>query len=141
MYEIALTICHLEEFQKSNKLSFGTITVETALKLAKLKGGGERETLRFYSKRISCSCLKERYSAVKALQAKTGTCSYCQKTVERSALMVCSRCNFFDYCSRDCQEKAWPGHRTVCDYFNNRDGYAVCTFYDPKKDPRQPKDA
>lgn len=35
------------------------------------------------------------------------TCDYCQRTVEETKLMRCSRCRFSRYCSRDCQLAGW----------------------------------
>eukprot|EP00980_Cylindrotheca_fusiformis_P009384 scaffold2049_cov108-Cylindrotheca_fusiformis.AAC.10 len=68
----------------------------------------------FYAKRIPCSCLDERYAALKA-QPKMGRCSHCKKRELRSNLMLCGGCNFMHYCSRDCQRADWKkGHKLFC---------------------------
>ncbi|KAL9190566.1 hypothetical protein ACHAXT_000272 [Thalassiosira profunda] len=57
-----------------------------------LLSGCERTILRFYSKRLSCSCLTGWYKAVKH-QAKVGICENCGKEDERKKLMMCTGCN------------------------------------------------
>jgi len=73
-----------------------------------------RDALKFYSKRISCSCLKEMYQEARRTLPKTGICFGCQKEKERVALSVCSRCMIEQYCSRDCQVANWPVHKRDC---------------------------
>ena len=80
-----------------------------------LIGGGERELLRFYAKRVPCSCLKGKYIQAKKSLPKTGRCDHCKCTRERKSLMVCSRCNFCHYCCRKCQVANWPEHKPTCD--------------------------
>ena len=72
--------------------------------------GCERSLLRFYSKHVPCSCLDERYKALKS-QPKTGICVHCEQRKERSSLMVCTGCERHQYCSRECHVAAWPGHK------------------------------
>jgi len=42
----------------------------------------------------------------------TAFCGYCGKTDLK--LQQCARCHFVFYCGRDCQEKHWPKHKSVC---------------------------
>jgi hypothetical protein len=44
--------------------------------------------------------------------AKFGTCSYCQRRLVR--LQVCADCRISQYCSRNCQQQDWDGHRLFC---------------------------
>ena len=111
---IACAIVHLERFKLVKGLEFGELTQETILKLKKLVDGRERELIRFYSKRITCSCLKQQYAEVKAVQKKTGICRSCEERKDRNSLMVCSVCSFDCYCSRSCQVAHWPIHKYIC---------------------------
>lgn len=74
----------------------------------------DRDALKFYSKRIRCSCLKERYAQTKG-RMKKGECHNCRKVLERKELMVCSRCNVNQYCSDKCHREAWTAHKKWCD--------------------------
>ena len=74
-----------------------------------------REVLKFFFKRISCSCLKEMYQVARRTQPKTGNCFGCRQEKERVALSVCSRCMVHHYCSRKCQVADWPKHKKECD--------------------------
>lgn len=77
--------------------------------------GGFRDTLRFYSKRISCSCLKKMYTQSKVNEKKVGRCDHCRKTFERNSLMLCSKCKTAQYCSADCQRAHWlVEHKYSC---------------------------
>jgi len=73
-----------------------------------------RVALKFYSKRIGCSCLKEKYAQSRGLN-KTGECHNCCKHLERRKLMVCSRCKVNHYCSDECHREKWPIHKKWCD--------------------------
>ena len=76
---------------------------------------GRRDALKFFSKRVSCSCLKERYQEARRTQPKMGLCYGCDEEIERVALSVCSRCMITQYCSRECQVANWPIHKVECD--------------------------
>lgn len=45
-----------------------------------------------------------------------GTCGGCgaDKTDNDSPLLKCVGCKEQEYCSRGCQKKHWPKHKTVC---------------------------
>ena len=55
----------------------------------KMNGGNQRDVLKFYSKRISCSCLKQRYKWARSRLPKTGKCDGCGKKCDRSSLLLC----------------------------------------------------
>ena len=76
-----------------------------------------RDVLKFYRKRIACSCLKQMHLEMRKSFPKTGKCYYylCDEEKERSLLMVCSRCRVSHYCSRECQIADWPEHKCRCD--------------------------
>ena len=76
-----------------------------------------RDVLKFYSKRTSCSCLKEIHSETRSSIPKTGKCYHCKKEQDRASLMVCSRCRISHYCSRECQVANWPSHQMECDIY------------------------
>ena len=55
-------------------------------KIGDLCGGGLREVVSFFAKRLECSCLKETYKQVKAKgDKKTGFCCHCHQIKERKA--------------------------------------------------------
>lgn len=84
-----------------------------------LNDGNERETVRFFSKRINCSCLKEKCRQLKS-QPKLSVCYGCKQKKERKELMLCTRCKFRQYCSKECQQADWLGHRNYCTRIANR---------------------
>lgn len=76
-----------------------------------------RDVLKFYSKRLSCSCLKKMHSDARKTMPKQGFCHHCQVVKDRALLSVCSRCRISQYCSRECQVAAWPEHEATCDAY------------------------
>eukprot|EP00984_Skeletonema_dohrnii_P001341 scaffold418_cov92-Skeletonema_dohrnii-CCMP3373.AAC.4 len=73
--------------------------------------------VKFFRKRIFCSCLDAKYEEVKSI-TKVGFCFNLQcnlPRVERSETMYCSRCRSVTYCSRECQTAHWAQHKPVCD--------------------------
>ena len=78
----------------------------------------ERDLLKFYRKRITCSCLKKKHLEARRTIPKLGQCNNCGEVKERRLFMVCSRCMVNHYCSKDCQVAALPRHRGICDNFN-----------------------
>ena len=74
-----------------------------------------RDLLKFYRKRITCSCLKKMHLEARKTQLKVGECKHCGEVKERRLLMVCSRCMVDQYCSKECQVAAYPGHQKYCD--------------------------
>jgi hypothetical protein len=78
----------------------------------------ERTVLKFFWRRIRCSCLDKVYEEAKSIP-KTGLClnQQCRnkRLVERSKLRCCSRCRSVSYCSRECQAEDWSIHESFCD--------------------------
>lgn len=77
----------------------------------------KRDVIKFYRKRMKCSCLKKIHLETRKTMPKMGKCHHCGVVKERELLMVCSRCMIDQYCSRKCQVTASPGHRSLCDVF------------------------
>ena len=75
---------------------------------------GRRDALKFYSKRVSCSCLKKMHQEARRTILKMGFCYGCQQEKERVILSVCSRCMILQYCSRECQVAHRPRHKEDC---------------------------
>eukprot|EP00984_Skeletonema_dohrnii_P011225 scaffold4462_cov119-Skeletonema_dohrnii-CCMP3373.AAC.8 len=78
----------------------------------------EHSLVKFYRRRIPCSCLDEKYEEVKSIP-KMAICYNLQcpnsyGEVERSKTMYCSRCRSVTYCSRECQKADWAEHKPVC---------------------------
>ena len=83
-----------------------------------LRCGGEREIIRFFLKRISCSCLKATYSQIKESHPiRTGECFTCKQSKKLSLQMLCGRCNIVQYCCKECQAAHWPEHKGLCNGF------------------------
>jgi len=68
---------------------------------------------------MSCSCLKRLHLAAIKMYPKLGECYNCKVEMNRTMLMVCSRCMVTEYCSRECQVTASSEHRNLCDMFVN----------------------
>ena len=83
--------------------------------LAHVGSSTRRDELKFYSKRITCSCLKEMHSEARKTMPKLGECDHCKVEQERALLRVCSRCRIIQYCSKGCQVADWPNHVLECD--------------------------
>ena len=77
-----------------------------------------RDALKFYSKRVSCSCLKSKHQKARRTIPKTGRCLNCNEEMERVALSVCGRCMVMQYCSKECQVFHWPKHKDDCDIYS-----------------------
>eukprot|EP00984_Skeletonema_dohrnii_P028677 scaffold18734_cov115-Skeletonema_dohrnii-CCMP3373.AAC.5 len=82
-------------------------------------GSADDHTLvKFFRKRISCSCLDEKYKEVKSVK-KMGlcynqNCSLPERKAERSKMFYCTRCRDANYCSVECQKDDWETHRKFC---------------------------
>jgi len=76
-----------------------------------------RDVMKFYRKRMNCSCLKKMHLEARKTIPKMGKCDHCGVVKERALLMVCSRCMIDQYCSRECQVLASPKHREDCDKY------------------------
>ena len=77
----------------------------------------KRDVLKFFRKRITCSCLKKMHLEARKTMPKMGVCWHCKHVRERTLLMVCSRCMVAHYCSRECQIAALSEHRSGCDKY------------------------
>ncbi len=86
------------------------------LKLIESARCDDRTVVKYFWRRIRCSCLDEKYDEVKSMP-KMGVClnHQCSVTVERSKLRCCSRCCSVSYCSRECQVADWSKHTSFCD--------------------------
>eukprot|EP00984_Skeletonema_dohrnii_P037658 scaffold39938_cov250-Skeletonema_dohrnii-CCMP3373.AAC.2 len=88
-------------------------------KIQEVSQGDMHTLVKFYRKRIPCSCLDEKYQEVKSI-TKIGfcdrpECSFLYGQLERKKTMYCSRCRITTYCSRKCQEVDWKRHSALCD--------------------------
>ena len=110
---VAVAIQELESFDPSEGKCFSGSSAKDLLKIVDILEGCERSVLQFYSKRIPCSCLENKYAAAKS-KPKVGVCFHCKQRKERCKLMVCARCKSAQYCSQKCQAAAWPSHKDEC---------------------------
>lgn len=111
---IACATLNIEHLQPGLTTGEGDLDLVTRNgKMRDLGHGGEREAVRFFSKRTQCDCLQEKYARSKS-QPKVGVCSFCKEKKERSTLMVCASCQLCQYCSKGCQNAHWPQHKECC---------------------------
>lgn len=74
-----------------------------------------RDVLKFFFKRISCTCLNAEWARVKA-HGRHGHCFYCHAAKDPKELKACAGCGIPPavYCSRECQKKHWRKHKPSC---------------------------
>jgi len=83
------------------------------------RGSDIHSLVKFFRKRIPCTCLDEKYDEVKYI-TKMGICYNpdCRLNpsgeVERSKTMYCSQCRSVTYCSHECQKADWSQHKEIC---------------------------
>jgi len=110
---ISEAIILLEKYTSSENIHPSVLSKATE-DLLYIQSAEEREIVRFYKKRIPCSCLDDLYSELKKSQVRGGRCFHCKQTIKRKDLKTCSRCKFAQYCSKECQISAWPSHKESC---------------------------
>jgi len=112
---LAVVIAVLELYNGNGKDDFHLAMWKTHLVIGDFVCGGEREFIRFFFKRISCTCLKAKYSLVKKSQpTRTSGCDICKQIKVRSSMMLCGRCKVREYCCKECQAADWPNHKGLC---------------------------
>jgi hypothetical protein len=76
----------------------------------------------FLNKKIPCPCLNEAKREARQNLPNTGhDCMWrgCRMILPKTELMICSGCNIWVYCSRDCQKTDWETHKTFCGIVDN----------------------
>ena len=116
---VACAIVYLENYDGLSDFDSIIYTRGAATKMRDFnhnKGASSiRDDLKFYRKRTNCSCLKDMHLEARKTLPKLGICFHCRNVKERALLMVCSRCRFSQYCSRECQIANWSRHKCDCD--------------------------
>ena len=113
----ATAILALENYDGMGNIESSINSRRFATKLRDLHDDGSsvtRDVLKFYRKRLSCSCLKEMHSKSRKSLPKVGQCFGCAEEKRRDSLVVCGRCRVGQYCSRECQITHWPDHCREC---------------------------
>ena len=87
---------------------------ESGLKNIDISNGCERSLMKFFALRIPCTCLDEKYALAKRQFPKVARCDQCGIQKERRSMFWCSKCEAFQYCSRECQVNHWPIHQPLC---------------------------
>ena len=111
---IAKTILVLENYNKKMSIDAVCFIPSVAAKMRDITNGNIRDTVKFFFKHISCSCLKDMHSWARKTLPKMGKCFHCNVVNERAQLSVCGRCKIDQYCCRECQVSAWPDHERAC---------------------------
>ena len=112
----AALACYYEEYMAF--AAYNTKTMPCWTKIIELHDADDHTLVSYYRKRISCSCLDEKYKEVKSV-TKMGwcfnpSCNLPERRVERSKMLCCTRCRHTNYCSVECQRANWNRHREVC---------------------------
>jgi hypothetical protein len=108
-------------------------------KVFELCGADEHTLVKYFRRRIPCSCLDEKYEEVKNV-TKLGLCYNPQcplpdRKTDRSKLMHCTRCRQANYCSIECQRAAWSYHKAFCvDWASKKKTEAAEVFLEKKVD-------
>lgn len=118
MSQACINVCVGNFFEQHVAVTFrhSQPTIEEA-KMLELSNADSHTLVSYLRKRIPCSCLDKKYKEVKHIK-KTGECCspYCPDArVERSKMLVCTRCRRAFYCSRECQKAAWQIHKANCE--------------------------
>ena len=93
-------------------------------KVFELYGADEHTLVKYFRRRIPCSCLDEKYNKVKHV-TKLGICYNPEcplpdRKIERCKLMHCTRCRQANYCSIECQRADWKSHKETCIDWNSK---------------------
>lgn len=112
---LAKTIAILERYVDVGSIVGAIKDRVVGRKMRDLNSGSMRDGLKFFSKRVQCSCLKKVYQNARKTLPKIGECLHCEKEFERVALSVCGGCMVTHYCSRECQVAHWPTHGPYCE--------------------------
>jgi hypothetical protein len=96
------------------------VTVVHCAKILEIREADEHTVVRFYQKRVPCSCLDEKYKEVKSV-TKMGicgnpSCSLPERKATRSKMLYCTRCEQANYCSQECQVADWTSHKQLCNF-------------------------
>lgn len=112
---LAFAVMILEEFDPTKSAALGSIapTSKKCMEARDVIEGCERSLIRFFKKRIPCSCLDGKYADVRMLP-KTSICRHCSERKEKCTMMLCTGCETVQYCSQGCQAKDWPRHKDAC---------------------------
>ena len=112
----AMLACHFEELIAVEVRK--TKAIFSWTKIFELHGADDHTLVSYYRKRISCSCLDEKYKEVKSVKKMgfcyNGSCSIPGRRVERKKMLYCTRCGEANYCSVECQKADWKGHKQFC---------------------------
>ena len=108
--------CYFEEYIASEVRK--TEVAINWVKPFELLKADDHTLVSYFKKRISCSCLDEKYKEVKSVK-KMGwccnpSCSLPERRVERSKMFSCTQCGVVNYCSVACQKNHWREHKEFC---------------------------
>ena len=112
----ASTASHFEEYIE---VLHETKAAFDVTKAVELWIADEHTLVKYLRKNIPCKCLDKKYKEVKSI-TKMGycwnpQCSIPDRMVERKSMLYCTRCQWVNYCSAECQKADWPEHKELCD--------------------------
>jgi hypothetical protein len=115
--DYATAACFLEDYMAV--ILHKTKALGVLTKVAELWSADEHTLVKYLRKNIPCKCLDKKYKEVKSI-TKMGycwnpQCSIPDRMVERKSMLYCTRCQWVNYCSAECQKADWPEHKELCD--------------------------
>eukprot|EP00984_Skeletonema_dohrnii_P007850 scaffold2899_cov85-Skeletonema_dohrnii-CCMP3373.AAC.6 len=110
---------HIAFELKQTQANMNWVKIEDLWRTSDTMRGDVHTLVKFFRKRVPCSCLEKKYEEVKSI-TKMGRCYNPECPipcgfVERSKTFYCSRCRGVTYCSRECQKADWTEHKQCCD--------------------------
>ena len=107
----AATVAYIHVTVQNTKNELSVDTVGNLID--DLSENQEREAVKFFSKKIPCTCLKEKWKQAKT-KPKVARCTVCYVVKDKCEILICGQCKRSHYCSKDCQAAHWHAHQPFC---------------------------
>ena len=102
----------LRKKQRAGKMS--DVAPSWLLELGgKMRTQSTSERIKDVDRNLPCDCMKEVMKKYKQLNpVEMYECNHCNK--KSHDMKQCTKCKMAQYCSKSCQNAAWPAHKLVC---------------------------